>query len=196
MANFNKKISETSVRLGEVRFCYVHVFSPKMNDDGTPGKYSIQVLIPKTDTQTIELIQSCLEAAKQNGVSTKWNGKMPPASKLKLPLRDGDEEKPDAEEYQGMYFFNANSPTAPGVRVLENGVVSEALDDEDFYSGCFGCITVGFYPYNQSGNVGVAAGLNNVIKTRDGEKLSGGHTAEEDFGDLGDLVSQAKSYLD
>jgi hypothetical protein len=195
MENFNKKISETSVRLGEVRFCYANVFTPRANEDGTPGKYSVQVLVPKTDTQAVELIRAGVEAAKQQGVTSKWNGKMPPASKLKLPLRDGDEEFPDAEEYRGMYFFNATSPAdrAPGVRVLENGLISEALDGEDFYSGCYGCITVGFFPYSSNGNLGVAAGLNNLIKTRDGEKLAGGHSAEEDFGDL---VDQAKAYLE
>ena len=195
MANFNKKISETSVRLGEVRFCFANVFKPRLDEDGNPDKYSVQVLVPKADAQAVELIRAGVEAAKQQGVTSKWNGKMPPASKLKLPLRDGDEEYPDAEEYRGMYFFNATSPKdrAPGVRVLENGLISEALDGEDFYSGCYGCVTVGFFPYNTNGNVGVAAGLNNLIKTRDGEKLAGGHSAEEDFGDL---VDQAKSYLE
>ena len=76
----------------------------------------------------------------------------------------------------------------PGVAVLENGQMHEALDSDDFYSGCYGCATMNFYPYNAKGNMGVAAGLNNVIKTRDGEKLAGGHSAEQDFADLvGDI---------
>lgn len=191
--SFNKKISETAVRLGPVRFSYAYVFTPRKNEDGTPGKYSVQLLIPKNDRAALELINNAINAAKQNGVSSKWNGKMPPASKLKTPLRDGDEEYPDDANYEGMYFMNASSATAPGVRVLENGAMSEALDGDDFYSGCFGCATVNFFAYNNSGNMGIAAGLNNVIKTKDGEKLSGGHTAEEDFGDL---VSNAASCLD
>lgn len=193
MPNYNKKISETAIRLGEVRFGYVHVFAPRKKEDDTDGKYSVQILIPKANTEAVELIRKAIEAAKQGGVSTKWNGKMPPASKLKLPLRDGDEEFPEDETYAGMYFMNASSSTKPGVRVLENGLMSEALDDEDFYSGCYGAVTVNFFAYNQSGNMGVAAGLNNLIKTRDGDKLSGGHSAEEDFSDL---VKQADSFLD
>lgn len=186
MANFNKRISETSIRLGEVRFGYVNVFAPRKNEDGTDGKYSVQILIPKKDATALKLIEEAMEAAKRNGVSSKWNGKLPPASKLKLPLRDGDEEFPEDPTYEGMYFMNASSPNKPGVRVLENGSMSEALDSDDMYSGCYGCVTVGMFPYNTSGNVGVAAGLNNLIKTRDGERLSGGHTAEEDFNDLVD----------
>lgn len=195
MANFNKKISDTALRLGEVRFCYANVFSPRKNDDGSDDKYSVQVLVPKTDTQAKNLIDSAVEAAKQNGVTKFWNGKLPPASKMTTPLRDGDEEYPDDPTYEGMWFFNANSPLErkPGVRVLENGQISEALDKEDFYSGCYGCVTVSMYPYSVSGNNGVAAGLNNLIKTRDGEKLAGGHSAEEDFNDL---VGAAARFLD
>lgn len=192
MANFNKKISETSVRVGPVRFCYAHVFAPKKNDDGTNGKYGVQLLIPKTDKAALTLIENAINAAKQAGVSSKWNGKMPPASKLKIPLRDGDEEFPDDDTYAGMYFMNTSSPTQPGVRVLENGMMSEALDEDDFYSGCYGCATVSFGAYNISGT-GVGAYINNVIKTADGKKFSGGHSAEEDFADL---VEQAGSCLD
>lgn len=193
MANFNKKISETAIRIGEVRFSYAYVFSPRKNEDGTDGKYSVQLLIPKTDKAALALIENAINAAKQAGVSSKWNGKMPPASKLKTPLRDGDDEYPDDDTYAGMFFMNASAATKPGVRVLENGVMSEALDGDDLYSGAYGCATVNFYAYNTSGNMGVAAGLNNLIKTRDGEKLGGGHSAEEDFADL---VEQAGSCLD
>ena len=194
--SYNKKISETAVRLGEVRFCYAFVFAPSKNEDGSDGSYRVQILVPKTDTTAVSLINAAVEAAKKIGVPTKWGGKMPSAARLKLPLRDGDEEFPEDPVYGGMYFFNASSSKEikPGVRVLENGVLSEALDGEDFYSGCYGCVTVNFYPFEKNGNVGVAAGLNNLVKTRDGEKLSGGgHSAEEDFADL---VGNAKDFLD
>jgi hypothetical protein len=186
MANFNKKISDTNIRIGEVRFGYVNVFAPRKNEDGTDGKYSVQVLIPKTDAAALALIQEAIETAKKNGVTSKWNGKMPVASKLKTPLRDGDEEFPEDDNYKGMYFLNASTPAEykPGVRVLENGVLCEALTNEDFYSGCWGCVTLGFFPYNTSGNTGIACGLNNVIKTRDGERLAGGRSADADFSDL------------
>jgi len=194
MANYNKSITATSIRLGELRFSYAYVFAPRKNEDGSDGKYSVQLLIPKADTQAKKLIDAAVEAAKTAGVNAKWNGKMPPASKLHLPLRDGDEEYPDDENYAGMWFMNAGTAQKPGIRVLENGQMSEALDTDDFYSGCYGAAVVNFFPYNTSGNMGVAAGLNNVIKTRDGERLGGGgRSAEADFGDM---VSEGGSYLD
>lgn len=194
MANYNKKISETTIRVG-ARFGYVHVTAPRKREDGSDDKYGVQLLIPKSDVQAKKLIDDAIETAKKNGVSTKWNGKMPVASKLTLPLRDGDEEFPEDPTYEGMWFMNANTglDRKPGVRVLENGQLVEALDQDDFYSGCYGAATVAFYAYNSNGNVGVACGLNNVVKTRDGEKLAGGRSADQDFDDL---VSAAGSCLD
>ena len=184
MANYNKKISDSVIRIGEVRFCYAHVFSPRTGDDGAPGKYGVQILVPKDNEQAVKLIRDAIESAKERGKTTRWGGKIPPASKLRLPLRDGDEEYPDDDTYAGQWFFNANSVSAPGVRVLENGLMSEALDQDDFYSGCYGCATVSIYPYESNGNMGVGASLNNVIKIRDGERFSGITSAEDDFADL------------
>lgn len=186
MANYNKKISDTNIRIGEVRFGYCHVFSPRKKKDGSDDKYGVQLLIPKSDKEAVKLINDAIETAKTNGVSAKWNGKMPPASKLTLPLRDGDEENPDDPTYEGMWFMNANTGLTrkPGIRVLDNGQLVEALDEDDFYSGCYGAAAISLYPYNNEGKMGVACALNNVVKTRDGEKLAGGRSAEQDFDDL------------
>lgn len=192
--SFNKRISETAVRVGPVRFSYANVFSPRKNEDGTDGKYGVQLLIPKSDKQAVEMINKAFEAAKLAGVSTKFDGKMPGTLKAKTtPLRDGDEEKEGEDVYKGMWFINTNSPTKPGVRVLEDGVLSEALDGDDFYSGCWGAATINFFAYKVSGNTGVAAGLNNVVKTKDDDRLGGGRSADADFDDL---VDSASSFLD
>lgn len=183
MAKFNKKIKDTSVRLGEVRFSYTAVFQPKKNDDGTPSKYGVCIIIPKEDTETVNLVKEAIDAAKQRGKMEKWGGKIP--ANVKSCLRDGDIDREDDEAFAGCYFLNASSRNKPGVKVLEAGVVSDALDEEDFYSGCYGAVTLDFFPYESSGNKGVGAGLNNVIKTRDGDRLSGGRSADEDFADLG-----------
>lgn len=183
MAKFNKKIKDTCVRLGEVRFSYTAVFQPKKNDDGTPSKYGVCIIIPKEDTETVNLVKEAIDAAKQRGKMEKWGGKIP--ANVKSCLRDGDIDREDDEAFAGCYFLNASSRNKPGVKVLEDGVVSDALDEEDFYSGCYGAVTLDFFPYESSGNKGVGAGLNNVIKTRDGDRLSGGRSADEDFADLG-----------
>lgn len=192
--SYLKKISETSLRVGPVRFSYANVFSPRKNEDGTDGKYGVQLLIPKSDTAAVAAINAAFEAAKKAGAVSKWEGKIPAALKAKTtPLRDGDVEKEGEEVYEGMWFINTNSPTKPGVRVLENGAMSEALDGDDFYSGCWGAATINFFPYKVSGNTGVAAGLNNVIKTKDADRLGGSHSAESDFNDM---VDAASSFLD
>ena len=178
MANFNKKISETAIRIGEVRFSYAYVFSPRKNEDGTDGKYSVQLLIPKTDKTALTLIENAINAAKQAGVSSKWNGKKP--ANLKLPLRDGDEDRPEAREYAGMYFLNANSTQKPGIVDQD---LNEILDPDEVYSGCWGRASINFYAFNSNGNRGVGVGLNNIQKLSDGERLGAARaSAESDFG--------------
>lgn len=184
--NYNKKISETTIRLGPCRLGYVKLFTPSKKEDGTDDKYSVQLLIPKTDTQAIKLIQEAAEAAKNKGPREGWGNKAAAAKRLTCNLRDGDEEKPEDPTYAGMMFINASTPATnkPGLRVLENGQMYEAMDNDDIYSGCWGAVSVNMYAYNKNGNMGIGCALNNVIKTRDGERLSGGTTAESDFADL------------
>lgn len=183
MANLNKSISDTAVRLGEVRFSFCNVFHPRRNDDGTQGKYGVCVIIPKTNTEAVELFKKAYEAARLAGKTTKWAGKVP--AKVQLPLLDGDENKPDDPAFENCWYFNCYSNNAPGVRVKDElGQVVEALDDSEFYSGCYGAVTINLFPYDSNGNKGVGIGLNNLIKLRDGERLSGGRSAEADFSDL------------
>ncbi len=171
MANTNVS---TKVVTGEVRFSYVNVFEPK-SINGSDEKYSVSLLIDKRDTKTIEAIERAIEAAKQAGVA-KFGGKIPPV--LKLPLRDGDTERPDDENYAGKMFVNANCKTKPGL-IEKNGM--EIIDTTEFYSGCYGKASVTFYAFNSNGNKGIACGLNNIMKTRDGEPLGGRSKATDDF---------------
>lgn len=186
MPNFNKKLSDTSVRIGEVRFSYVHVFTPRANEDGTPGKYSAQLLIPKANKEAVKLINDAINAAKEAGKTSKWSGKIP--ARLTSPLRDGDEEHPEEENYEGMWFMNTSSGAnyRPTVKIRADGKLVDPLDQEEFYSGCWGCAVINFYPYSFNGNNGVTAGLNLVLKTRDDKSLAGGMSAEAAFGDLAD----------
>lgn len=178
------------------RFSYAKVFIPESIEDGGPKIYSTAVLIDKNDTKTVELINAAVEAAKEAGKSKKWGGKIP--ANLKLPLRDGDKERPDDPVYAGMWFINANMPgekempdgskkIVPGPDVVglfkdENGKYI-GLDENSFYSGCYGRVTVNFFPFSAAGNKGVGAGLGNIQKIKDGERLAGGASASEDFND-------------
>lgn len=170
--------NSTKVVTGKVRFCYVNVFEPTaMNEDDTP-KYNICILIPKTDTKTLEKINKAIEAAKQAGKAklADKNGKIP--SNLKLPLRDGDAERADDPAFENCYFINANSNRKPSIVDRD---LNPIMEKEEFYSGCYGRASINFYAFNVSSK-GIAAGLNNLQKLEDGEMLAGGSTAEEDFG--------------
>lgn len=180
--SFNKVISDTAVRLGPVRFSYVNVFSPRRNPDGTPGKYGVCVIFPKNDQEAYRIFEDAYKNAVALGKTTKWNGRVP--AKVSLPLHDGDEERPDDPAFKGCWYFNCSSTNKPGVRVREAGMIVEALDADDLYSGCYGAVTINLFPYSSNGNVGVGVGLNNLIKTEDGEHLGGGRSAEQDFNDL------------
>lgn len=174
----SNQVNSTKVVTGKVRFCYVNVFEPTaMNEDDTP-KYNICVLIPKSDTATIDKIKKAVEAAKEAGKAklADKNGRIP--ANLKLPLRDGDEERPDDPAFEDHYFINANSQRKPSIVDKE---LNPIMEKEEFYSGCYGRASINFYAFNVSSK-GIAAGLNNLQKLEDGEMLAGGSTAEEDFG--------------
>lgn len=170
----------TKVVTGKVRFSYVHVFEPWAGQEGQQPKYSVCVLIPKDDKRTLDKISAAVNEAIQEGVRSQWGGKQP--KNLHIPLRDGDEERADEyPEYKNMMFLNANSKNAPGVVDKDLNVI---LDTEEFYSGCWGRVSVNFFPYDSNGNRGIGVGLNNVQKLKDGERLGGSRaSAEDDFDD-------------
>lgn len=156
------------------RFSYAHIFEPD-SINGSEPKYSVSCIIDKNDTETIAKIKKAVETAKEEGKG-KWGGKIP--TNLKLPLRDGDIDRPDDEAYAGSYFLNANSRQVP--QVVDNRV-QPILDQSEVYSGCYGRVSVTFYAYNSNGNKGVAAGLGNVQKLRDGEPLGSRVNAADEF---------------
>lgn len=169
----------TKVVTGKVLLSFLNVAKPVGVNGGEP-KYSVSVVIPKSDTKTLDKIKAAIEAAKKEG--TAKLGKKIPAN-LKTPLRDGDIDRPDDEAYVDSYFVNANSRTKPGIvdRNLE-----PIIDPTEIYSGCYGRVSMVFYAYNVNGNKGIAAGLQNIQKLEDGEPLGGKSRPEDDFGDSDD----------
>lgn len=174
----SNQVNSTKVVTGKVRFCYVNVFEPTAMNEGDTPKYNICVLIPKSDTATIDKIKKAIEAAKEAGKAklADKNGRIP--ANLKLPLRDGDEERPDDPAFEDHYFINANSMRQPSI---VDRSLNPIMSRDEFYSGCYGRASINFYAFNVSSK-GIAAGLNNLQKLEDGEMLAGGPTAEEDFG--------------
>ena len=171
---------QTKVVTGKVRLSYAHLFEPYSFSEDQEKKYSVCVLIPKSDKATLQKIKSAIEAAKAAGIE-KFGAKWAKA-KHTIPLRDGDAEleegKKDGDEYAGHYFINVSSKTKPGV---VDSQVQPILDSTEVYSGCYGRVSINFYPYDTAGNRGIGVGLNNVQKLADGESLGGKSRAEDDF---------------
>ena len=175
-----KYMNPTKVITGpNTTFSYLNCWDPKAIQGGTP-KFSVSLIIPKSDVKTIEKIKAAIQAAYEEGqAKLKGNGKSVPAlSTLKTPLRDGDLERPDDEAYKNSYFINANSATAPGIVDADRQPI---LDRSEMYSGVKGRASINLYAYNVNGNRGIACGLNNLQKISDGTPLGGKSRAEDDF---------------
>jgi hypothetical protein len=180
----NKKAetaSNTKVITGVCRLSYANIWEPKSVENGPP-KYSASVLIPKTDTETLDRIKAAVQTAYDEGLGKlKGNGKtVPPLASLKTPLRDGDRERGDDPAYAGHMFVNANSITAPGV-VDRNR--QDIIDRGEVYSGVYCRVSLDFYAFYKNGNRGVACGLLNIQKIRDGEPLGSRMSPQDEFDD-------------
>ena len=178
--NTNKVNNPMKVITGpDTRWSYANVWEAKSINGGTP-KFSVSLIVPKSNTKTVAKIRAAIEAAYHDGESKlKGNGKsVPPLAALKIPLRDGDSERPDDPAYANAYFINANSTTAPGIVDADRNPI---LTRSEVYSGVYGRASISFYAFNSNGNKGIACGLNNLQKVRDGKPLGGKTSAESDF---------------
>lgn len=175
----SKIVNPTKVITGIVRWSYLNAWEPKSIEGSTP-KYGVSLIISKDDEKTVEAIRKAIKAAYDEGISKlRGNGKTAPAFDLiKTPLRDGDRERPDDPAYKNAWFVNANSATAPGI---VDAACQPIIERSEIYSGVYGRASISFYAFNANGNRGIACGLNNLQKMRDGEPLGGRARAEDDF---------------
>ena len=176
----NNSIKTKVITGVNTRLSYFHGWEP-VSVNGGAEKYSVSVLIPKNDKETINAVNAAIDAAIEEGIS-KFGGKKPNKAAIKLPLRDGDTERDD-EAYKGPFFINANSNTPP--QIVDRSV-KPILDRGEVYSGCFARVSLNFFAFNSNGSKGVACGLGNIQKVRDGEPLGGKSKAEDDFSTIED----------
>ena len=176
----NKAVNPLKVITGpDTRWSFANVWEPKSIQGGTP-KYSVSLIVPKSDIKTVTKLKAAIEAAYREGeAKLKGNGKtVPPLAAIKNPLRDGDIERPDDLAYANAYFINANATAAPGIVDADRNPI---MTRSEVYSGVYGRASISFYAFNSNGNKGIACGLNNLQKVRDGEPLGGKTNAESDF---------------
>lgn len=176
-----------NVTTGEVRMSFVHLFKPYASQPGQEEKYSVTVLIPKTDTDTMGRVNAAIEAAKQRGISEKWNGQCPPV--VPVPVYDGDGLRPSdgaafGPECKGHWVLTAGAGVDNPPEVVD-AAGNPIINQSEVYSGIYGRVNLTFYPYNSAGRrgIGCGKGLNCVQKLRDGEPLSSGRvSASQAFG--------------
>lgn len=175
----NVNINPTKVITGKCRASYANLNEARSIAGGKP-KYSVSIIIPKSDTETLKKIETAIQAAYVEGENKlKGNGKtVPPLASLKTPLRDSDIDRSHDESYADSYFINANSDTAPGLVDKDRNPI---LERSEIYSGIYARFSINFYAYNTNGNQGIACGLNNVQKLSDGPPLGGKSNTSDDF---------------
>mgnify|MGYP000873549507 CR=1 FL=1 len=179
---------------GKVRLSYAHVFTPYANPNGGEAKFSVTVLIPKSDTATKQRIDTAIQAAIQSGVSSRWNGVRPP--QVALPIHDGDGARPSdgmpfGEECKGHWVVTASSKQAPQIVDMQ---LNPIIDQTEIYSGVYARVSMQFFPYANSGKKGIGCGLGNIQKVEDGEPLGNRTTAADDFGDSTGFAPGAPAY--
>lgn len=170
--------SPTNVTTGEVRISYEHLIKPYAAVPGAEEKYSVTVLVPKTDTATKSRIDAAVQAAIQRGVTDKWNGAKPPI--VPVPVYDGDGVRPNGEafgeECKGHWVFTASAKADQKPEIVDN-TMNPIINPSEIYSGMYAYVNVNFYPYTFAGKKGVGCGLGPVMKTRDGDPLGGGRVS-------------------
>lgn len=174
-------VKPTQVVTNEVRISYEHLLKPYANQPGTEPKYSVTLLIPKSDVATKHRIDAAIQAAIQDGINSKWNGTRP--AQPAIPIYDGDGLRPNGEpfgeECKGHWVMTASSKQQPEIVDLN---LNPILNATEIYSGMYARVSINFFAYNAAGKKGIGCGLGPVQKTRDGEPLSGHISAAEAFG--------------
>ena len=163
---------------------YLNVNEPKIPLGGGTPKYSVSLIIPKSDTVTVAKIRAAIKAAYEEGESKlKGTGNFLPALEdLKTPLRDGDKDRKGDPAYANSWFVNANSTLRP---YTVDANKEPILETSELYSGIIGRAVINFYAYNNKSK-GIAAGLNGIQKLSDGTPLGGQSRPEDDLADLDD----------
>lgn len=175
-----------NVTTGKVRLSYTHLFKPYAAMPGQEEKFSCTVLIPKTDTETMNRINAAINAATERGVADRWNGVKPPI--VPTPVYDGDGVRPSdgmpfGDECKGHWVFTASAKAEYPPEIVDERC-QPIIDQSQIYSGIYARVNVTFYPYAFGGKKGIGCGLGPVQKLADGEPLGGSRiSASKAFGD-------------
>ena len=165
---------------GVCTFSYLNCWSPRLVPGATKAKYSVVLLIPKDDDETVTKIHASIKAAYEKGQDTLKGADdtVPAIEDILLPLKDGDKDRPNDKAYAGCWFLKASSSTAPGVI---DSCFQRITKHSEMYSGVKGRASITFYAFNAVTSRGIAVGLNNLQKIANGTPIARKVTAQEDF---------------
>lgn len=189
MSTTTSEAPKTKIVTGEVRLSYASLWEPTAMEEGQKKKYSSAILISKKDKKTLDKVNAAIEMASVMG-KEKFGKRWVPG-KLKPCLKDGDIDRPEDEAYAGHYYLSAKSTQQPTM-IDKSG--NKIIDQTEMYSGVYAFVSLNFFPYDNV-SIGVGVGLNNIMKSRDGDAFSGRTTAEEDFADLLSGVDDTDDFL-
>lgn len=177
-------IKENEVLTGPVRLSYANIWEPRPPMNGGKPVYSASLIISKDDDKTLRAIKAKIKAMMTNPkVIEKVGGSANIHSKrLRIPLRDGDADRPEDEAYANSYFINVKSSETNPPKIFDRKG-NEIIDKAEVYSGCYVRAIIQFYGYNRSGNIGIGAGLIALQKWKDDEALGGVSVSASDFDD-------------
>lgn len=182
----------TKIMMTNVRLSYANVWEPRAAQEGQDPKYSVSLIIPKSDKALIAKIKKAIEQTIEEGRESRGAAWAKNKNSIRIPIRDGDTDRADDGAYEDAFFVNASSKNPPQI---VDGKVQRIIDRAEVYSGCYANVTINFYHYDVNGNRGVAAGLGNIQKVRDGEPLGGQVSAESEFGILDDEDGDDDDFL-
>ena len=175
---------------GKVRCSYVSVFAPRLNTNSNEMEYSMELMIPKSDTATVSAVKKAMKASE----AFKFP-KGRPNPKLKEwydPLIDADDAMAlDAEdnevplttkrpETKGCYLLRVKNKEA--VPIVDRNR-QPVLDQSEFASGDYARASINAHPFDVGKNAGVTFFLNAIQVVGKGEPLGGGVNVETEFDD-------------
>ena len=171
----------TKVVTGKVRFSYCNLFEAREPQGGGEPKYSVTLLIPKSDTATLNKIKEAIAEARESFCKRNGASALPP--KPNHTLHDGDGMRDSGDLYgpecKGCYVITVSSKQKP---LIVDNFRTEITDPAEVYSGCYGRAAINFFGYSNNGKKGISAGLLSIQKLSDGEPF-GTVGSADDFND-------------
>lgn len=185
---------------GKVRCSYVNVFAPRLNTNSGEMEYSMELMIDKKDTATVNAVKKAIRASeafkfpkgRPNPKLKEWYDPLQDADEMLAVAADGSEipytqKRP---ETKGCYLLRVKNKEA--VPVVD-GQRQEVLDKTAFVSGDYARASINAHPFDVGKNAGVTFFLNAVQVVAKGEPLGGGVDAKSEFDDWEEDETEAEA---